>query len=135
MGALGSLSEQQLWGTTWHSHFSQFSSKNCFKRQKQDHQKGCTSSFLQQILGLYFYLILLHPQSSLIVTIFPDFKGNILVNYFSKEMLGLFHKSCKLHNKQCLPVFALPENQNFMSPWLTLPYIYSFRLSESWKKI
>ena len=31
--------------------------------------------------------------------------------------------------QQCLPAFAVPENQNFMSPWLMLNYC--FRLSEA----
>ena len=43
----------------------------------------------------------------------------------------IIHLRWNYNNKQCLPVFALPENQNFMSPWLTLPYIYCFRLSEA----
>ena len=43
----------------------------------------------------------------------------------------IIHLRWKCNNKQCLPVFALPENQNVMSPWLTLPYIYCFRLSEA----
>ena len=46
-------------------------------------------------------------------------------------MAGRIARLVYCNNKQYLPVLVLPENQDFMSPWLILPYIYCFRLGKA----